>query len=62
MLYIMLPNLQLILFFVCFIVKNLKKILIRHLAIGIIMVYYTIINLNILNKIVDYIKFKKVKD
>ena len=59
--HIMLLNFRLILFFVCPIVENIKKILIRRLAIGNIVVDCTIIISNTWNKMADYIKFKVVE-
>ena len=61
MTHIMLPNLQVIHFFVCLVIERFKKILLCRLAIASIIVYFTIIIPNILNKIVDYIKLKVVK-
>ena len=58
----MLPNLQLVLFLFYFIVKSFKKVLMRHLLISSIVVYHTIIIPNILNKVVDYMELKVVKD
>ena len=62
MLYVMVSNLQLILFFVCSILESFKKILMRCLTMSSIIVYYTTIILIILNKVVNYIKLKVVKD
>ena len=58
----MLSNLQFILFFVCFFVKNFKKIYIYYFAMGNIVVYYITIILNIPKMLVDCIKFKVVKE
>ena len=58
----MLLNLQLIFFFVYFIIKNFKKVLRYYTAIGNIIVYYMTIISNILNKMIDYIKLKIVKN
>ena len=49
----MLPNLQLVLFFVCLIVESFKKVLIRRLTISNIVVYCTTIIPNTLNKVAD---------
>lgn len=57
----MLPNLQLVFFFICLVIKNLKKIFMRHLAIGSIVIYFITIILNILNKIADCMRLKIVK-
>lgn len=56
--HIMLKNLRLILFFIFFVIKSFKKILMRHFAIGSIVVYCTTIIPNTLNKVVDYIKLR----
>ena len=61
MLHVILPNLQLVFFFVCLIIESFKKILIRRLAIGSIVVYCTIIILNILNKTADCIELRVIK-
>ena len=61
MLHIMLPNLQLILFCVCFVIENFKKVLICRLAIDSIIVYHTIIISNTLNKVTDCIELRVVK-
>ena len=39
--HIILPNLHVILIFICLIIENFKKVLIRRLAIGSIVVYCT---------------------
>ena len=62
MAYVILSNLRVVLFFVYFIVKNSKNVFICRLAISNIVVYRTIIILNILNKVVNYIKLRVVKD
>ena len=59
--HVMLPNLQLVFFFVCFIIKNFKKALMRHLAMGSIVVYSTTIISNILNKMVDCMELRVVE-
>ena len=61
MLHIMLPNLQLILFFVCSFIKSFKKVLLRRLAMSSIIVYYITIIPNILNKVVDCMEFRIVE-
>lgn len=61
MVYITLTNLQLVLFFICLVIKNFKKIFINQLIINNIIVYCTIIISNIPNKIIDYIELKIVK-
>ena len=57
----MMPNLQIILFFVSLVIKCFKKIFIHYLAIGNIIVYYTPIIPNISNKVANYIKFRVVR-
>ena len=61
MTYIILPNLQVVLFFVRLIVKNLKKIFMHRLAMGSIIVYYTTIILNILDKVANCMELRVVK-
>ncbi len=60
--HIMLPNLRLVLFFICLVMKSFKKVLMHRLVMGSIVVYYTTIILNILNKLADCIKLRVVKD
>lgn len=62
MLHVILPNLKLLLVFVDFIIESSKKVLMRRLAIGSIIVYRNTIILNRLNNLADYIKFRVVKD
>ena len=57
----MLSNLRVILFFICPIIERFKKILMCRLAMGSIVVYYTTIILNILNKVANYMKLRIVK-
>ena len=61
MAYIILPNLRVILFFVCPIIESFKKILMRRLAMGSIVVYHTIIIPNTLDKEANCIELKVVK-
>lgn len=61
MTYVMLSNLQVILFFVYFIIKNFEKIFMRRLTISYIIIYCNIIILNTLNKVVYYIEITVVK-
>ena len=61
MAYVMLSNLQVVLFFVHLIVERFKKVFIYHLIIGNIVVYRTIIISNILNKVANGMKFGIVK-
>ena len=60
--HVMLPNLQLVLFFVCSVVESFKKVLMRRLAMGSIVVYCTTIIPNKLNKVADCMKLRVVKD
>ena len=62
MVYIILPNLQIVLFFDCFIIKSFKKIFIYYFAMSNIVVYHTIINPNTSNKLANCIELKIVKD
>lgn len=57
MTYIILSNLQIIFFFIYFVIKNFKKIFMHYFAIGNIIIYYIIKISNILNKVANYIKF-----
>ena len=61
MLHIMLSNLQLILFFTCFIIENFIIAFIYYLTISNIIIYCIVIIANIPNKVIDYIKLKIVK-
>ena len=58
MIYIILSNLQVVLFFVCLIAKGFKKVFIYCLVMGSIVIYCTII---IPNKIINYIELKVVE-
>ena len=61
MAYVMLSNLQVVLFFVCPIVERFKKIFMYRLAMGNIVVYPTIIILNTFNKVANYMELRIVK-
>ena len=61
MAYIMLPNLQFVLFFICPIEESFKILFIYHLAMGNIIVYHTIIISNILNNVANCMKFRVLK-
>ena len=61
MTYIMLLNLQVILFFVCPIIKRFKKVFMYRLAMDNIVVYCTTIIPNTLNKVANCMEFKVVK-
>lgn len=62
MLHIMLLNLQTVLLFICLAIETFEKIFMHHFSIGCIMVYHTIIILNILDKVAAYIEIRMVKD
>lgn len=61
MIYIILLNLHVIVFFINLIIKRFKIIFISYLAISYILVYSIIIILKILNKINNSIKLELVK-
>lgn len=61
MAYVILLNLQLILFFVCLVIKSFRKIFMRCLTMASIIVYHITIIRNILNKMADCIEFRIVK-
>ena len=61
MIYIILPNLRLVPFFIYSIIKSFKIVFMHHLAINSIVIYHTTIILNILNKVADYIELRIVK-
>lgn len=61
-LHIILPNLQLIFFVICSVVKSFKKVLICRLIMGSIVVYRTNIISNILNKLAYNIERKIIKN
>lgn len=51
-----------IFFFVCFIIKNFMKVFIYYLALGYIIIYYTPIILNVLNKVANCMELRVVED
>lgn len=57
----MLVNLQIVIFFVCFIVKRFKKMVIRFFALNNIVAYCTTISSNTLKKVTYYIELRIVK-
>lgn len=59
-LYAMLPDLQVVIFFVRFVIKISQKIFICCLIVGYTTIYRTTIILNALKKIVNYIKLTVV--
>ena len=61
MTYIMLPNLQVVLFLVYFVIEIFKKVLIRCLAINNIVVYRTTIISNTLDKVTNCMELRIVK-
>lgn len=61
MTYVMLPNLQVRLFFICLIVKSFKKVFMHRLAMGCIVVYCTTTILNTLDKVANCIELGIVK-
>lgn len=60
MVYIMLQNMQIVLFF-GFIVERFKKVFMCHFGMSSIVVYYTTIIPKILNKVAHFMEFKIVK-
>ena len=61
MAYIILSNLQFVLFFVYFYLESFKKIFICDFSISNIIVSYTNIIPNTLDKVADYMEFRVVK-
>ncbi len=61
MTYIMLPDLQVILFFVYPIVESFEKIFIHRLTVDCIIIYRTTIIPNALDKVANCMEFKVVK-
>lgn len=59
--HVMLPNLQIVFFFICSFVESFKKVFMRYLVIGSIVIYYTTIIPNIPNKMADCIELRIVK-
>lgn len=59
--HVILSNLQILLFFFCFVIENSKKVLIRRLAVSSIIVYYNSIIQNTFNIIADYMEFSVIK-
>lgn len=60
--YVMLPNLRVVLIFICLVVKRFTKVFICRLAMGSTVVYCTTIISNILNKVVNHMELRIVKD
>ena len=61
MAYVMLPDLQVILFFDCPIVENFEKVFMRCLTLGYVIIYCTTVILNALDKVANYIEFRVVE-
>ena len=61
MTYVILPDLQIILFFVFFIIENFEKVFIYHLAMSYVIIYHITIILNILDKVANCIEFRIVE-
>lgn len=61
MTYVMLANLQVILFSICFVLKNFEKVFICCHTMSCIVVYCTTIIPNTLNKVANCIKLRLVK-
>ncbi len=61
MAYIMLPDLQVVLFFVFPIVESFEKIFMQRLAVGCVIIYRTTIILNTLDKVANYMEFRVVE-
>ena len=61
MVYVILPNLQVIFLFIHTVVESFKKVFIHRFAIGSIVVYCTTIIPNIKDKVVYCIKVRVVK-
>ena len=61
MVYVMLPDLQIVLFFVCPIVKRFEKVFMRRLAMNYVIIYCTTIISNALDKVANCIEFRVVE-
>ena len=59
--YVILPNLQVVFFYVCPVVESFKKVFMRCLAMGSIVVYRTTIILNTYNKVANCMKLRIIK-
>lgn len=62
MIYFILSNLQIKLFSSYPSIKSFEKIFIHCFAISCIVIYYTTIFLNVLDKLANYMKFRLVQD
>ena len=56
------PDLQVVLFFVCFIIESFEKVFMHHFAMGYIIIYHIIIIPNVLDKMANCMEFRIVKD
>ena len=61
MAYVMLPNLRVILFLVCPVVKSFKKVFMHYLTMDSIIVYRTTIISDTPDKVANCIEFRVVK-
>ncbi len=59
--YVMLPDLQLKLIFVCPIIESFEKIFMHHHTISCVIIYCITIIPNTLDKMANYIEFRVVK-
>lgn len=62
MTYIMLQNLQVVLFFISLIIKSFRKVFMLYLVISSIVVYWITIILNTLDKVGNCMELRVVKD
>ena len=62
MAYVILPNLRVVLFFICCITESFTKIFIRYLTMSSIVVYHITIIPNILDKVANCMELRVVKD
>ena len=61
MMYVIPPNLYIVLYFVSLIIKKIKKVFISYFAMSCIIVYSTIIIPNALSKVVNCMEFGVIK-
>ena len=57
----MLPNLQVVFFLIYLVIESFKKVFMRYLTMGSIIVYCTIIIPNTLDKVADCMELRVVK-
>lgn len=60
--YNMVQNLQLIYFYIYYVIESFMNVFMYHLAMDSIVVYRITIIPNTLNKVVDYMELKIIKD